>query len=262
MTTLRAPILRRTAAFALASFLSLAGLSAQNQPAGQTPPAQPQAQPVSGNGETPLLRVRDDLRACKNRGDQPVNPTDRPMFYSTSWGNNPQEGQYRDEMERLLTIEIGNVRRAVEDVVRKHEELIRLYPQFAQYQEIVLEDNPGSWRDGTYVNSKKMIIFHYSAEKKIDCVVLDSFTRSVYNPNLWTRKLMRLYHPNVQSIEVETLRHNYQERGTLDRTSPEIQLKALRLVFLNLRAALYSMDMMIAAFYDRRNKFNDWQVDL
>ncbi|MBX7058388.1 MAG: hypothetical protein K1X75_10020 [Leptospirales bacterium] len=263
--------LRRMTTLMALVISTLSGLWAQAQPTSPPPTnINPQTQnpsPVqlagsSQNQNVAPAQVQDELRACRNRSSQPVNPTDRPMFYSTSWGNNPQEGQYRNEMERLLTSEINNVKRAIEDVARKHVELIRLYPQFEAYQEIVLEDNPGSWRDGTFVNSKKLIIFHYTQDKKLDCVVLDSLTRSVYNPNLWTRKLMRLYYPNVQSVELETLRHNYREPGTLDRTSPEIQLKALRFIFLNLRTALYSMDMMIAAYYDRRNQFNEWQIGL
>lgn len=207
-------------------------------------------------------KVTDPLRACQNRNEQPDVPQGELIFYSTSWGNNPQEGQYRQEMERLLRIEMENVRKALADVASKHKELIRLYPEFENYQEIILEDVPGTWRDGIYVNSKKMIVFHYSEQKELDCVVLDSMTRSIYASNTWTRKLVRLYFPNIQTMELETLRHNYVEKGTLEKTSPEIQLRALRLIFLNLRTALYSMDMLIAAYYDLRNKKNEWQINL
>src|SRR5690606_35877764 len=96
----------------------------------------------------------------------------------------------------------------------------------------------------------------------IDCVVLDSFTRSVYNSGQGTRKIVRLYYPNIQTLELETLREHYKAKGSLELMSPEIQLKGLRLVFSNLRAALYSMDMLIAAYYDLREKQNDWQINL
>ncbi len=227
----------------------------------QNPPEQGfEAPPVSRN--VVKKKATDPMRRCPNRDQQPDVPEGELIFYSTSWGNNPQEGQYRQEMERLLRLEINNVKSALEDVAAKHKELIRLYPEFEDYQEIVLEDVPGTWRDGIYVNSKKMIIFHYDDNKELDCVVLDSVTRSIYGPNQWTRKLIRLYYPNIQTMELQTLRHNYSLEETLEKTSPEIQLRALRLIFLNLRTALYSMDMMIAAFYDLRNKKNDWQINL
>jgi shikimate 5-dehydrogenase len=60
-------------------------------------------------------------------------------------GNNPQEKQYREEIERLLTIEIQNVKIAVTDVELKHKRLMQLYPRLQYYQEIVLEDVPGAW---------------------------------------------------------------------------------------------------------------------
>lgn len=217
--------------------------------------------------EEPKIEYRkpkDKLRACLNRADQPKETSDptKPIFYKTTWGNNPQEGQYRAEMERLLQIELANVMRSVVDVEKKHEQLIELYPQLTGYQEIIIEDVPGVWRNNDFVNSKKLIVFHYNDNKKLECVVLDSITRSIYHDNTWTRKLLRLYYPNIQSMEMETLRHNFKNTDTLDKTSPEVQLKALRLIFLQLRTALYSMDMMIAAYYDRRNKRNYWQINL
>lgn len=218
--------------------------------------------PTAGGSKKKPREVQDPMRACANRDKQPIIPEGELLLDSNSWGNNPQEGQYRQEMERLLRIEISNVRRSLKDVSDKHKDLIELYPEFSNYQEIVLEDVPGTWRDGVYVNSKRLIVFHYSPEGELDCVVLDSMTRSIYGANDWTRKIIRLYYPNIQTMELHTLRHNYVLGGTLDKTSPEVQLRALRLVFLNLRTALYSMDMMIAAFYDLRNKKNEWQINL
>lgn len=238
-----------------AAALSLAGLLGAMMIA----PLEAQEEP-----KVKFKKPKDKLRECPYRAEQPKASSDptKPIFYKTTWGNNPQEGQYRAEMERLLTSELANVASAVADVEKKHAQLIELYPQLTKYQEIIIEDVPGVWRDNDFVSSKKLIVFHYNKEKKLDCVVLDSISRSIYQDNTWTRKLLRLYYPNVQSMEMETRRHNFEDRGTLDRTSPEVQLKALRLVFLQLRTALYSMDMMIAAYYDRRNKRNFWQIEL
>ena len=229
-----------------------------------------------GERKTIYKAPRDPKRMCLNREVQEqkrkkkdaenqamINAGKKPSLLSNiSLGNNPREGQYRAEMERLLSIEIANVQRSILDVKGKHKELIQLYPVLKNYQEIVLEDVPGAWRDGEYVNSKKLIIMHYDKNGEIECVVLDSMTRSIYDATQFTRKIMRLYYPHVQTLELESLRHNYSMEGTLEGTSPEIQLRALRLVFNNLRAALYSMDMMIAAFYDLREKQNSWQINL
>lgn len=223
-----------------------------------------------------LRRATDPLRRCKNRDAQEKKRRDREkenerlkaegrkpgLLSNISLGNNPREGQYRAEMERLLGLEISNVQKAVRDVERKHKDLVQLYPQLRSYQEIVMEDVPGAFRDGEYVSSKKMIIMHYNEQGVIDCVILESFTRNVYNPQQWTRKLIRLYYPNIQTMELETHRHHYQLDGSLELTSPEVQLRALRLVFSNLRQALYSMDMLIAAYYDLREKKNEWQINL
>ena len=221
-----------------------------------------------------VKRVKDELRKCKNRSineqkvrkqqetnDKRKAQGQRPVLLNSfSLGNNPREGQYRDEMERLIRIEIDNVTRALGDVEIKHKELIRIYPHLKHYQEIYIEDTPGAFRDGQYVNVKKLIVMHYSTDGKLDCIVLDSFVRNVEYPDQWTRKLIRLYNPNIQMLELETHRHNFVMHGSLELTSPEIQLRGLRLVYKNLRTALYSMDMVIASYYDLKEKQNSWQL--
>lgn len=233
----------------------------------QTPPASQPAPEVATESPDRLRRcLSDDTRTAQVPSDG------RPIMSEVAMGNNPQEKQYREEIERLLTIEIANVKKAVTDVEQKHKRLIQLYPRLKNYNEIVLEDVPGAWREGMYVNSKKVLSLTYAVGgdgvPKLTCLVMDSMTRNVYYPDQWTRKLMRLYYPNVQMVELETHRHNFRlpKPGapsiTLEGTSPEIQLRALRLIYLNLRTALYSMDMLIAAYYDKRNRKNEWQINL
>lgn len=214
--------------------------------------------------EVKMKEAKDPMRMCKNEAAQQQKAKEFKPGELTAFsiGNNPQEGQYRREMERLLKVEISNVRNAVEDVQRKHTELVKLFPQLEGYQEIVLEDTPGAWRDGVYVNSQRLLAIHYQENSRIKCVVLDSITRDIYNEGQWTRKVIRLYYPNIHTLEMESVRHNYQLTRTLETAAPEIQLKALRLVYNNLRTALYSMDMKIAAYYDLRNKKNEWQINL
>lgn len=210
----------------------------------------------------PLKKPTDPLRECKSHDKYKKTNAEDLILPDIAWGNNPQEAEYRQEVIRLLKLEISNVNQAIIDIVIKHKELIKLYPELKEYQEIILEDNPGSWRDGIYVNSKKVLAIHYTADGNVDCVILDSMIRGVDKYELWTRKIMRIYYPSIQTIELETLRHNFRLEESLENSSPEIQLRALRRVFINLRTALYSMDMLIAAYYDRRNKKHDWQIGL
>jgi len=222
----------------------------------------PQTTTVSNKTEVELKKPSDPLRECRNAQEYKKSTPDNLILPDIAWGNNPQEAEYRQEIIRLLKLEIANVDQAIKDIVNKHKELIKLYPELKQYQEIILEDNPGSWRDGIFVNSKKVLALHYSVNGEIDCIVLDSMIRGVDQYEWWTRKIMRIYYPSIQTVELETLRQNFRLVESLENSSPEIQLRALRRVFLNLRTALYSMDMMIAAYYDRRNKKHDWQIGL
>jgi len=247
-----------TGIFTAGLYLTAGGASAQQ------PVQDPQHPPENPVSSRPMRETDDPLRKCTNTA---LMTSDAPkegelLMPATSWGNNPQEQEYRKEIERLLRLEIGNVHAAIGDVENKHKQLILLYPELSKYQEIILEDIPGAWRDGVFVNSKRTLSLHYNEKSELVCMVLDSFTRSVYFPEQWTRKIIRLYNKNVQMMELETLRHNFHLPETLQNTSPEIQLKGLRLVYSNLRTALYSMDMLIAAYYDLRNKRNEWQINL
>ncbi|MBI3395129.1 MAG: hypothetical protein HY042_04785 [Spirochaetia bacterium] len=213
----------------------------------------------------------DPLRTCAKLPagpdprfkNDPANDADPVVLISDEFASNvenPQEKYYREEMLRLLKMEIRNVNRTVRSVEAKHKELIRLYPQFQVYQEIMLEDVPGAWRGSEYVSVRQTLSLGYNAANQLECIVLDAVTRPVYNTDLWTRKLLRVRDYSVQTMEMETLRHNYRLYDTLDRTSPEVQVHAFRVLDLSLRAAVSHMDMMIAAYQDNKDKRNLYQI--
>ena len=108
---------------------------------------------------------------------------------------------------------------------------------------------------------KKVLAINYDANGSIDCVVLDSYTRNLDNENLWTRKILRLFYPDVQFMELETHRFNYKLTTFLERTSPWVQLKAIRAAFRELRTTLYTMDRYMADRQDRQKKIIGWQID-
>ena len=204
-------------------------------------------------------KPKDSLRACKHW--EIVKEKSSKINDISKSNPSLHTGQYLKEMMRLLLIEEKNVRNSIRDVQKKHKELIVLYPQLTTHHAIVLEDDAGTYKDGVYVNNKKVIVIHYNKDNEIKCIVLDSKSRHVYNPHVWTRKIIRLYYPYVRIIELDTYRRNYRLHGYLEKTSPAIQLKALRLMNKNLRATLYSMDALIAAYYDLREKKSDWQIN-
>ncbi len=193
--------------------------------------------------------------ALKSQGKAPRRLGRRSM------GNNPQEGQYRREMERLLGIEIDNINRAMTDAQNKHKELTELYPKYKKYQQIIIRYTPGAYIDGSYVASRTAINFHYDDKGKINCLVLENRSRNVYQTSRWTNKYVRLYNPYIQFMELETFRQNYRLMSRLENTSAEIQLKSMRLMYKNIRAAVYIMDVMIARFHHQTGKQAEYQVD-
>ncbi|MBI3395848.1 MAG: hypothetical protein HY042_08435 [Spirochaetia bacterium] len=232
-------------------------------------PKKEQASSVSADRKSPT----DPLRTCVKMAPGKVAPAkgdagheEEPQIIISEQFEgkyeNPQEKYYREEIIRLLKIEIKNVNRAIHDVETKHKVLIKLYPQFESYQEIILEDVPGAWRSGEFVNARRTLSMGYGNDHNLDCMVLDSTTRNVYNSDLWTRKILRMRDYSVQTLEMETLRHNYRLYETFDNASPEVQLRAFRLVYQSLRTALYSMDMLIAAYYEHKNRKNYYQINL
>lgn len=243
--------------------------AAAQTPGNQTQPtSKPADKPATGNPSVKKKVPTDPLRVCKkdDGSNRPNIPHEDPKIITPDrymgQEENPQERYYREEITRLLKLEIRNVEKAIRDVESKHQQLVKLYPQFENYQEITLEDVPGAWRGGEFVNARRVLVMAYGADAKLDCMVLDSLTRNVYNGDQWTRKILRMKEYNVQTLEMETLRHNYRLFETMENAAPEVQLKAFRLIYGNLRTALYSMDMMIALYYDMRNRRNSYQIDL
>lgn len=244
------------------------GAAPANAPKAETSPAKSSADTV-GVG---LKQVTDELRSCqtramvnrrKERHDQEGATTKSKsgILGGAALLDAPEDEEYVKEMERLLQLELGNVKKTIEEVMEKHKKYVLLFPEEKRYQEITLEDVQQTFKDGEFVGIKKVLAINYDANGSIDCVVLDSYTRNLDNSNLWTRKILRLFYPDVQFMELETHRFNYKLTTFLERTSPWVQLKAIRAAFRELRTTLYTMDRYMADRQERQKKIIGWQID-
>ncbi len=199
---------------------------------------------------------------CKAQKKQSAQSEAQLMFYSSKWNNTSRERKYRQAMERMLAKEALRVKQAMNDIKSRHDELAFIYPAVKNYQELQLKNLYQVEREGRFVNFKKKIAFHYQSDNSLDCVVLVTFTRDVYSPAHWTRKIIRIRYPDVRQFEVRTEESNYLDISSIKRSSPEVQLEALQRLFGNLRQAIYIMDNLIAYHYQRRNQIDRWQINL
>jgi len=204
-----------------------------------------------------LKTPTDPARNCKNIDNQKSKGTDQFVYPESIIEATNYEGRVqKEEMKNLLLTEIAKIKETLAGIEKKHALLIKLYPQLKNYQEITLSDTPGEWENQDYFSYKKVISFHYTPDEKINCVVIDSEKRNVHYVNIWKRKIIRLYIPYIQSMEMESLSHNSRLLETMDDASPEMQLHGMKLMAKHLQESLYSIDLMIASYYNKREKRN------
>ena len=196
-------------------------------------------------------------RNCINLEDQKSKGTDHFVYPTSVIEQSNYEGrQYKQDMSNLLMKEISRIREEIENIEKRHSLLVQLYPNLKGYQEIVIEDKPGYWEHNEYINSRKLIALHFSQENKINCVVIDSERKNIHNATSFKKKFIRLYIPYIQSMEIESISRFSHVSETMDDATPEMQLKALRLMTVHLKEALYNIDMMISSYYNKRQKRN------
>ncbi len=171
------------------------------------------------------------------------------------------ENDYQASLNQLLAQEVENLKAAVANVERKRMQLVKIQGTEQPIQVIELENSTGVWRNSQKVNYQAVLHLSYKNER-LHCLILESTTRPIYEPEKWTHKIVRLRFPGIESLELASHRHNLNMLQNLENVDPGHQLELLRLIVRNLQTALYTMDMKIAAYYNLRNKKNEWQINM
>jgi hypothetical protein len=171
------------------------------------------------------------------------------------------QNSYQRETNRLLRQEIEELKQAVSEIEIKRTQLEKIKRVRQTYQLIQLDNATGIVRNGRKSNYISRIHFTFK-DNRLHCLMLESHTRPVYEPEKWTRKKIRLRFPGIESLELASQRRNMHLLQEMENVDPKHQLELLRRLVLNIKTALYSMDMEIAAYYENRNKKNQWQIDM
>ena len=215
------------------------------------------------HAEATEAKIIDEARYCKNLENQKSKGSDQFVYPDSVIESTNYEGRIqKEEVKNLLLAEIAIIKETMVHIEKKHALLVKLYPHLKNYQEIKLTDNPGEWENKDYFSYKKIVAFHFDASDKILCVVIDSEKRNVNYESIWQRKLIRLYNPYIQSMEMESLSQNSRIIHTMDDASPEMQLKGMKIMAKHLQESLYSIDLMIASYYNKREKRNGYLMIL
>lgn len=220
--------------------------------------------------ERPLLSTRMCLNRDKHEERQKAQEAEKARlakegkggYFSQYVSENvaSNESDYIKNMAILIKEEIASIQGIVKDIQKKHDKLITLYPQFKYYQEINLEDIPGTYVGTHYLNFRKTVALHYDKDGTMNCLVIDYLSREIYVPNVFTQKFTRMYLPHVQSMEMETIQRQLRVHDYLDNAPPDMQLMVLRRMLDDLRSVAYSLDLQISAYYYTHRKMLEWQA--
>jgi hypothetical protein len=63
-------------------------------------------------------------------------------------------------------------------------------------------------------------------------------------------------------MEMESLGHHSRKLETMDNATPEMQLQGLKIISRHLQESLYSIDLMIASYYNKKEKRNPFLIIL
>ncbi len=168
-----------------------------------------------------------------------------------------------NQMQKIIQDRVVKIHQVLENIKRVRQEYIKLFPRSKKFIELSLEDIPIQYNArGQITNSQVVITFHYSPNQKIDCIILDSYSRNINFENQWTHKIIRFRHPDLDTMELRARKHNYDRTAKMKMYTPENQYHVLQVIFSNLLKTLYKMDLIVAGrkYYYRRT--NRWQGDL
>jgi hypothetical protein len=159
-----------------------------------------------------------------------------------------------DDLKVIIAVRIG-------DIEQKHLQLVLLKPEYKNKHTIVTEDTPYLVDEGYESNLLKYISFIYD-NNKIKEVKLESRKKRIFYEFAFENKTMIINPTDVMSTEVILTRFDEEQKTMIRNISLDNQIRALRLVESSLRNAFYRMDVMIVLIKERKDRSNEYQIDI
>lgn len=159
-----------------------------------------------------------------------------------------------DDLKVIIAVRIG-------DIEQKHSQLVLLKPEYKNKHTIVTEDTPYLVDEGYESNLLKYISFIYD-NNKIKEVKLESRKKRIFYEFAFENKTMIINPTDVMSTEVILTRFDEEQKTMIRNISLDNQIRALRLVESSLRNAFYRMDVMIVLIKERKDRSNEYQIDI
>lgn len=241
---------------AMAGSLMLYPLLAQQQPA---PAAGNEVE--SNDSKVELVTPTDSKRTCGNRDDWEKTGMYETKKIIVENDEGSMSKDYWEALDKLIIKEKENLKEASERLSYKHQNLIHYFPKFKRYQELVVENVAGSYKNGEYVSIRKFVSFSFTSNHDLDCIVIESMIRQVDRPEIFTRRLVRIFYPDLDNIQIETLRHNFHRSLNLASSSPEVHLESLRKIQDVIDSSVFMIDMMVSQEIQNQNELIEWQTN-
>lgn len=159
-----------------------------------------------------------------------------------------------DDLKRTIEVRI-------EDIEKKHAQLILLKPEYKNKHTIVTEDIPYTIDEGYESNVLKYISFSYN-NGKIEKIELGSKKKRIHFELGYENKTMYINPGDILNSEVVLQRFDEEKKTLLKDISLDNQIRALRLIEASLRNAFYRMDVMIVLIKDKKDRENEYQIDI
>lgn len=172
-----------------------------------------------------------------------------------------KESTYTKSLLRIIEDLKKTISVRIEDVEKKHAQLVMLRPEYKENHTIVTEDIPFIIDEGYDSNLLRYISFRYNSGK-IREIELGSRKKRIHYEFAFENKTMIIDPKDVLATQVILTRFDEEKKTSIRDISLDNQIRALRLIEASLRNAFYRMDVMIVLIKEKRDRENEYQIDI
>lgn len=172
-----------------------------------------------------------------------------------------RESKYTKSLLRIINDLKATIEVRIEDIEKKHSQLVLLRPIYKKKHTIVTEDIPFTIDEGYDSNLLKYISFTYD-NGKIQEIELGSKKKRIHYEFAFENKKMIINPKDIFETEIVLTRFDSETKTTVRNISLDNQIKALRLIEASLRNAFYRMDVVIVLLKEKRDRQNEYQIDI
>ncbi len=171
-----------------------------------------------------------------------------------------EEVPFKEHREKVKNELLTQIRDHIDLMVKKHKELVKYRPQIKTFYTQSLNRSINTPDRGQLVIALENLVMRFNNSGELDCMILDNFYTPVDYPENFSRRLVRVYYPDIHTMDFVTSVKSRRYRSELGSLPLDLQVESLQMLEKKIRGASLAVDLQLSLEMEKSRNIVEWQL--